>query len=105
MTRQEISDEMKRLAGEMQRLTKKFDLKPEKEFKRDPTIMIDLPSGERGGGYPKFSGDEDLQRRWSAIATQLVKMIANPHISRDDINAVFNGIGMLGGLYVEKFKS
>ena len=114
MTKQKMIDEMKRLALEMQKLTAKFDLNPEKDFSKDPTVMIDDPS-PRGGGYPKFPGKAaaiadpaaaaDLQRRWLGISTQLVKMIANPHISRDDINAVFNGIGMLGGLYVEKYKS
>jgi len=117
MTKEEMIQEMKRLAQLMQDLTKLFDVKRDSDFSRDEDITIDdPPSGSpRGGGYPKYpnkaaaatdpAAAADLQRRWLAISTQLVKMIANPHISRDDINAVFKGIGMLGGLYVEKFKS
>ena len=101
---------MKLKANAMEKLVDKFDLHPKDDFIVDPTIDI----YERGGGYPKFPKKPidpadpvaaDLQRRWLAITTQLVKVITNPHIGRDDIKAVFNGIGMLGGLYAEKFKS
>lgn len=114
MTKEQMIQEMKRLAQEMQNLTKLFDVKRDQDFSQDEDLTIDDPP-PRGGGYPKFPNKaaaatdpataNDLQRRWLAISTQLVKMIANPHISRDDIKAVFKGIGMLGGLYVEKFKS
>jgi hypothetical protein len=105
MTQQQMKDRMKFLANEMQIVAAGFGPTPPNEFTTEPELMIDLPNGGGGGGgYPKFIGnDANLQKRWLAIATQLVKLIANPHISKDDINAVFNGIGMLGELYVEKF--
>jgi len=114
MTRQQVIDAMRARAQDMQNLTVEFNLTPERLFdKLDTAVMIDPPPGS--GGYPKFpakgsdlidlAAANDLQRRWLAISTQLAKKITNPHVSLDDINAIFNGIGMLGGLYAEKFKS
>jgi hypothetical protein len=97
-------DEMKGLSLQMQNLTGEFNTNPGEVFVEDPslTILADPPGG--GGGYPKFSADDPLQKRWLAISTQLAKMIANPHLTQNEIKTVFNGIGMLGVLYIEKFK-
>jgi hypothetical protein len=105
MSQQQMKDRMEFLANEMQKVAAGFGPTPPNQFSTDPELMIDLPNGNGGGGgYPKFvANNESLQKRWLAISTQLVTKIANPHISKDDINAVFNGIGMLGELYVEKF--
>lgn len=107
MTQQEMIDEMKRLAFDMQNLTEEFNLNPVEIFVDEPTLAIQADPPGGGGGYPKFSNEEngDLQRRWLGISTQLAKMITNPHLNQSDIKTVFNGIGMLGVLYIEKFKS
>ena len=105
MTKQQLIDEMKRLSLEMQNLTGEFNMNPGELFVEEPslTIQADPPGG--GGGYPKFANVDPLQKRWLAISTQLTKMIANPHLTQEDIKTVFNGMGMLGALYIEKFKS
>jgi hypothetical protein len=110
MTKQALIERMKFLAEEMQELTEEFDPKsPEPVFVDDPLVTIE--GGNGGGGYPKFSTVTDpqavdpLQKRWLGISTQLAKKITNPHVNRGDINAIFNGIGKLGELYIEKFKS
>jgi hypothetical protein len=112
MTKEQVMRAMREHGREMKKLVDEFNLHPKDDFIPDaPDITVDLTSGG-GGGYPKFSAlgtDEapasDQQKRWVAIVTQLVKLIANPHIGRDDIKAVFRGFGLLGELYAEKFMS
>ena len=47
--------------------------------------------------------DDKLDAAWFIVAMHLIQRIANPHLSKDGIKEILNGIRMLFDLHIEKF--
>ncbi len=116
MTKEELKQEFKKLTDEMRYIvdqlgqpaedplfTRDYDItNPNQDVLAQSTDEVE-PLDEPGKpGYAKFVPDDKLHAAWLRVSIQLIQRIANPHLSKDGVKDVVNGIRLLLDLHLEK---